>query len=73
MELMCRGRETDVSAENLFIDAHRVGVPERRLTNEHFVDEDSQSPPVDGHAVAPCEPGIGIAWDQDAIDNLRVA
>ena len=28
---------------------------------------------VDGHAVAPSEPGLGIAWDRDAIDNLRVA
>ncbi len=28
---------------------------------------------VDGHAVAPSEPGIGIDWDFDAIDNLRVA
>lgn len=26
---------------------------------------------VDGHAVAPSEPGIGIAWDRDAIDRLR--
>lgn len=25
-----------------------------------------------GHAVAPTEPGIGIDWDFDAIDNLRV-
>lgn len=28
---------------------------------------------VDGHAVAPSTPGIGIAWDFDAIANLRVA
>lgn len=28
---------------------------------------------VDGHAVAPSEPGIGIAWNHDAIDDLRVA
>jgi L-alanine-DL-glutamate epimerase-like enolase superfamily enzyme len=28
---------------------------------------------VDGHAVAPRDPGLGIAWDRDAIDNLRVA
>jgi L-alanine-DL-glutamate epimerase-like enolase superfamily enzyme len=28
---------------------------------------------VDGHAVAPDEPGIGIAWDRDAIDDRRVA
>ncbi len=28
---------------------------------------------VEGHAVAPSEPGIGIDWDFDAIDNLRVA
>ncbi len=27
---------------------------------------------VEGHAVAPSEPGLGIAWDRDAIDNLRV-
>lgn len=27
---------------------------------------------VDGHALAPDEPGIGIAWDRDAIDRLRV-
>ena len=27
---------------------------------------------VDGHAVAPSEPGIGIAWDRDAIDRLRI-
>jgi L-alanine-DL-glutamate epimerase-like enolase superfamily enzyme len=28
---------------------------------------------VDGHGVAPSEPGIGIAWDRDALDRLRVA
>jgi L-alanine-DL-glutamate epimerase-like enolase superfamily enzyme len=28
---------------------------------------------ADGHAVAPSEPGLGIAWDFDAIENLRVA
>ena len=27
---------------------------------------------ADGHAVAPSEPGIGIAWDRDALDRLRV-
>ena len=27
---------------------------------------------VDGHAVAPDSPGLGIDWDQDAIDNRRV-
>lgn len=27
---------------------------------------------VDGHAIAPSEPGIGIAWDRDAIDRLRI-
>jgi L-alanine-DL-glutamate epimerase-like enolase superfamily enzyme len=26
-----------------------------------------------GHAIAPMTPGIGIAWDRDALDNLRVA
>jgi L-alanine-DL-glutamate epimerase-like enolase superfamily enzyme len=28
---------------------------------------------VDGCAVAPSEPGIGIDWDRDTIDNLRAA
>jgi L-alanine-DL-glutamate epimerase-like enolase superfamily enzyme len=28
---------------------------------------------VDGHAVAPDSPGLGIAWDRDQIDNRRVA
>ncbi len=28
---------------------------------------------VDGYAIAPGEPGLGIAWDRDAIDNLRIA
>jgi L-alanine-DL-glutamate epimerase-like enolase superfamily enzyme len=27
---------------------------------------------VDGHAVAPSEPGLGIAWDRDALDRLRI-
>lgn len=27
---------------------------------------------VDGHALAPDQPGIGIAWDWDAIDDRRV-
>ena len=27
----------------------------------------------DGHAVAPEEPGLGIDWDRDAIDDRRVA
>src|SRR5436305_12739127 len=27
----------------------------------------------DGHALAPDEPGLGIAWDRDAMDDLRVA
>jgi L-alanine-DL-glutamate epimerase-like enolase superfamily enzyme len=28
---------------------------------------------VAGHAIAPSDPGIGIAWNRDAIDDLRVA
>jgi len=28
---------------------------------------------VDGHAVAPSQPGLGIDWDRDAIDDRRVA
>ncbi|MEV4124106.1 mandelate racemase/muconate lactonizing enzyme family protein [Nocardia sp. NPDC049707] len=28
---------------------------------------------VDGHAIAPDVPGLGIDWDTDQIDNLRVA
>ena len=28
---------------------------------------------VDGRAVAPDEPGLGIAWDRDAMDDRRVA
>ena len=28
---------------------------------------------VDGHAVAPMEPGLGIAWDQGALERLQVA
>lgn len=28
---------------------------------------------VDGHAVAPTTPGLGIAWDRDALEDLRVA
>jgi L-alanine-DL-glutamate epimerase-like enolase superfamily enzyme len=28
---------------------------------------------VDGQAVAPDEPGLGIAWDRDAMDDRRVA
>jgi L-alanine-DL-glutamate epimerase-like enolase superfamily enzyme len=28
---------------------------------------------VDGQAVAPMEPGLGIAWDRAALDDLRVA
>jgi L-alanine-DL-glutamate epimerase-like enolase superfamily enzyme len=27
---------------------------------------------ADGHAVAPAEPGLGIAWDREAIKRLRV-
>ena len=28
---------------------------------------------VDGHAIAPGEPGLGIAWDRDALGRMRVA
>jgi L-alanine-DL-glutamate epimerase-like enolase superfamily enzyme len=28
---------------------------------------------VDGHAVAPDEPGLGIDWNRDAIDDRRVS
>jgi L-alanine-DL-glutamate epimerase-like enolase superfamily enzyme len=28
---------------------------------------------VDGHALAPGEPGLGIDWDRDAIEDRRVA
>jgi L-alanine-DL-glutamate epimerase-like enolase superfamily enzyme len=27
---------------------------------------------VEGHAVAPDTPGLGIDWNQDAIDDRRV-
>jgi L-alanine-DL-glutamate epimerase-like enolase superfamily enzyme len=28
---------------------------------------------TDGHAVVPDTPGIGIAWNRDAMDDRRVA
>jgi L-alanine-DL-glutamate epimerase-like enolase superfamily enzyme len=28
---------------------------------------------IDGHAVAPADPGLGIAWDRDALRRLQVA
>jgi len=28
---------------------------------------------ADGHALAPSAPGLGVAWDRDAIDNRRVS
>ena len=34
---------------------------------------DGQLEIVDGHAVAPDRPGLGITWNQDAIDDRRVA
>ncbi|MEY9835737.1 mandelate racemase/muconate lactonizing enzyme family protein [Streptacidiphilus sp. EB103A] len=34
---------------------------------------DGQLEITDGHAVAPDRPGLGIAWDRDAIDARRVA
>ncbi|MEV5889317.1 mandelate racemase/muconate lactonizing enzyme family protein [Nonomuraea fuscirosea] len=33
----------------------------------------AELPIEDGHAVAPDEPGLGIAWDRNALDDLRVA
>ena len=47
-----RGRgEADVARHDLFVDAHRVGVPEGRLPDQHLVHEDAQRPPVHRHAV----------------------
>jgi L-alanine-DL-glutamate epimerase-like enolase superfamily enzyme len=33
----------------------------------------AELPIENGHAIAPDTPGLGIAWDQDAMDDLRVA
>ncbi|MEO3869262.1 mandelate racemase/muconate lactonizing enzyme family protein [Nonomuraea sp. B12E4] len=33
----------------------------------------AELPIENGHAIAPDEPGLGIAWDRDAMDDLRVS
>ncbi|GAB3937305.1 hypothetical protein GCM10027614_15300 [Micromonospora vulcania] len=33
----------------------------------------TEIPIVDGHALAPAGPGLGIDWDRDAIEDRRVA
>lgn len=42
---------------SLFIDLHRILVPEWRLTDQEFVDENAKSPPVD------CETVAGVSND----------
>jgi len=42
-------------ASLLFINLHRVLVPERWLPNEKFIDKDPKCPPVDGRTM-PCSP-----------------
>jgi L-alanine-DL-glutamate epimerase-like enolase superfamily enzyme len=41
-------------------------IPQLRRLTTHDIEI------VDGHAVAPMTPGLGIAWDRDALENLRV-
>jgi hypothetical protein len=41
-----------VASYYLLVDPHGVLVPERRLTNQHFVDKDAQGPPIHGGAVS---------------------
>ena len=41
-----------LSVEDVLVDVERLLVGEGVDTCDHFVDEDSQSPPVDGFAVA---------------------
>mmetsp|Transcript_81445 Transcript_81445/g.230789 ORF Transcript_81445/g.230789 Transcript_81445/m.230789 type:complete len:389 (+) Transcript_81445:44-1210(+) len=45
-------REDDLPAQDLLVDAHGVLVAERRLADDHLIDEDAEGPPVDGLAVA---------------------
>jgi L-alanine-DL-glutamate epimerase-like enolase superfamily enzyme len=42
-------------------------IPQLRAVTRHEVGI------VDGHALVPAAPGLGIDWDLDAIDNLRIA
>ena len=44
--------ERDLSSENVFVDSHGVLIVEWIDSGVHFVDKDSQSPPVDGFSVA---------------------
>jgi L-alanine-DL-glutamate epimerase-like enolase superfamily enzyme len=41
-------------------------IPQLRAITRHEIEI------VDGHALAPSAPGLGIEWDRDAIDDRRV-
>jgi hypothetical protein len=45
-------RERQVSDQDLFVDAERVLVVKGWVSDEHFVGQDSEGPPVDSFAVA---------------------
>ena len=44
--------EVDLARQDLLVDAHRLLVAERRLADNHLVDQDAQRPPVDRLPVA---------------------
>jgi len=39
-------RENDLAFEDLFVDSERALIEERRVANEHFVDQNAKRPPV---------------------------
>ena len=40
-----------MALHDLLVDAHRVLIPKGGLADKHFVDEDTECPPVDGCSV----------------------
>ena len=45
------GSQANLAGDDLFVDLYRLISEERRVTGSHFVDQYTQSPPVDGFVV----------------------
>lgn len=57
-------RKTQAALNDLFVDAHRVLIPERGLPGQKLVDEDPESPPVHCEAMPAVVDHLGseVLW-----------
>ena len=57
--LVERAGERNLASEDVLVNTHRIVIIERVNSGVHFVEQDSQSPPVDGLSVTLVQDNLG--------------